>query len=99
MKWLYAVLLFFLLVACRTNVTPEQQVKDAQILTEVKAKLAQDLGVGSITNISVNVTNGVVTLSGQVDSADRKARAAAIAKSVPNVARVNDNLQVSGATG
>jgi osmotically-inducible protein OsmY len=48
-----------------------------------------------VPNISVNSTNGVVTLSGQVDSADVKAKAVAIAKDVPKVVRVVDSLQVT----
>lgn len=84
-----------LLAACKTNVTPEQQVKDAEIVTRVKAKLAQDMGVGTVTNIDVNSTNGVVTLSGQVDTAARKEQAATIARSIPNVTQVNNNLQVT----
>ncbi len=84
-----------LLAACKTNVTPEQQVRDAEIVTRVKAKLAQEMGVGTVTNIDVNATNGVVTLSGQVETAARKEQAAAIARSIPNVTQVNNNLQVS----
>jgi hypothetical protein len=84
-----------LTVACRTNESPERQVDDAQITAEVKSKLASDVGLSTVTNISVNCTNGVVTLSGQVDTADAKAKAEAIAKSVPKVVRVVDNLQVA----
>lgn len=89
------LLALVLLAACRTNVTPEQQVRDAEIVTRVKAKLAQELGVGTVTNISVNSTNGVVTLSGQVDNSARKEKAAGIARTVPNVTQVNNNLQVT----
>ena len=89
------LLALVLLTACRTNVTPEQQVRDAEIVTRVKAKMAQEMGAGTLTNISVNSTNGVVTLSGQVDTAARKERAATIAKSIPNVTSVNNALQVT----
>ncbi|MCL4402350.1 MAG: BON domain-containing protein [Acidobacteria bacterium] len=94
----FCILLVLALVGCRTNVTPEQQAKDAQILTEVKARLAQQMGVSTLTNVSVNVTNGVVTLSGQVGNAERKAQAETVARSVANVVRVNNELQVA-ATG
>jgi osmotically-inducible protein OsmY len=83
-------------VGCRTNETPEHQVADAQILTQVKAKLAEGLGASSVTNISVNSTAGVVTLSGIVHSAAEEAKAVEIAKNVPKVVKVNDSLQVSG---
>jgi hyperosmotically inducible protein len=80
---------------CRTNESPEGQVDDLQITAQVKAKLVSDVGPSSVTNISVNSTNAVVTLSGQVDSADLKAKAVAIAKGVPKVSRVVDSLQVA----
>lgn len=85
----------FFLVGCRTNESPEAQVNDLEITAQLKSKLASDVGVSSVTNISVNSTNGVVTLSGQVDSADNRAKAEAAAKSVPKVVRVVDNLQVA----
>jgi hypothetical protein len=83
------------LFGCRTNESPESQVDDLQITAEVKSKLASDVGLSSISNISVNSTNGVVTLSGQVDSAETKSKAEAIAKSIRKVVRVVDNLQVA----
>ena len=96
MKVIVPVLLALaLLLGCRTNESPEMQVNDMQITAQVKSKLASEVGVSSVTNISVNSTNGVVTLSGQVDSADLKAKAEAAAGAVPKVVRVVDNLQVA----
>jgi len=83
-----------LLVSCRTNESPEAQVDDLQITAQVKSKLASDVGVSSVTNISVNSTNGVVTLSGQVDSAGIRDKAVTVSKNVPKVVRVVDSLQV-----
>ena len=97
MKILLPVLLAAGLFGCRTNESPEQQVRDLKITTAVKSKLASDEGLSTVPNISVNSTNGVVTLSGQVDSGTAKAKAESIAKSVPNVVRVVDNLQVTAA--
>jgi len=94
-----AILLAALLLGCRTNESPEGQVNDLQITAQVKSKLASELSVTSVTNVSVNSTNGIVTLSGQVDSADLKVRAETLAKSVPKVARVVNNLQVAARTG
>ena len=79
---------------CRTNESPEGQVNDLEITTQVKSKLASDVGLSSVTNISVNSTNGVVTLAGQVDSDDAKTKAGALANAVPKVVRVVNNLQV-----
>lgn len=83
------------LAGCRTNESPEGQVNDFDIVTQVKAKLASEVGPSTVLNVSVNSTNGVVTLAGQVDSAEIKSRVEAVAKSVPKVARVINNLQVS----
>ena len=85
--------------ACRTNESPEAQVDDLQITTQIKAKLASDVGASTVTNIGVNSTNGVVTLSGQVDSSEARAKAVAIAKAVPKVVRVVDSLQVTPKRG
>lgn len=98
MRVILSVLLCTLLLGCRTNESPEGQVDDLQITAQVKTKLASDVGVSSVTNISVNSTNGVVTLSGQVDSADVRTKAEAVAKSVPKVVRVVDSLQVTSKT-
>ena len=92
------VLLCILVLGCRTNESPEGQVDDLQITAQVKSKLASDVGISSVTNISVNSTNGVVTLSGQVDSSDVKTKAETVAKNVPKVVRVVDTLQVSPKT-
>jgi len=92
------VIALLLAVGCRTNETPENQVTDAKILGDVKAKLAEGIGASSVTNISVNATNGVVTLSGTVHNTAEQAKAVEIAKSVPTVTRVNDSLQITGGT-
>src|ERR1700683_259121 len=84
-----------LLTGCRTNETPEAQVNDIEITASVKSKLASDIGLSTVPNIAVNSTNGVVTLSGAVDSAGTKAKAETIAQSVPKVVRAVDNLQIA----
>ena len=82
-------------LGCRTNETPRAQVDDLKITTDLKSKLASGVGLSSVTDISVNSTNGVVTLSGSVNSTDVKDKADSIAKSIPNVVRVVDNIQVA----
>ena len=80
--------------ACKTTTSPGTQVDDAAIKAAVKAKLAADVKLSTLTNIEVNSTNGVVTLAGEVrDESDRVA-AVAVARSVDGVVRVNNNLQV-----
>src|SRR5260221_12398071 len=98
MRAILFVLLCTMLLGCRTNESPEGQVDDLQITAQVKTKLASDVGVSSVTNISVNSTNGVVTLSGQGDSDDVRTKAETAAKSVPRAVRVVDSLQVTSKT-
>ena len=83
------------LVGCRTNESPEGQVHDLQIVAEVKSRLASEIGPTTVTNISVDSTNGVVTLAGQVDSGDIKTKVETVTKGVPKVVRVINNLQVT----
>jgi osmotically-inducible protein OsmY len=89
------LLLLLVLSGCRTNESPEQQVNDLEITSSLKAKLASDVGLSTVPNISVNSTNGVVTLSGQVDTAEQKAKAESIARATPHVVRVVDNIQLT----
>jgi hypothetical protein len=80
--------------ACRPSETVEGQTHDVKLKTQVKSKLASDIGATTLTSLSVDVTNGVVTLAGPVHSEDEKSRAEAAAKSVDGVVRVNNALQV-----
>jgi len=90
---------------CRTSGQP---VDDAAITTAVKAKLDAQFGPGearqerqeergaklqTISEISVQSVNGVVTLTGEVRS-DR-AKAGEIARNVKQVVSVNNNLAVA----
>lgn len=84
-----------LLAGCRTNQSPEAQVNDLKIVAQLKTKLASDIGPATVANISVNSTNGIVTLAGQVDTAAAKAQAETDARAVPQVVSVINNLQVA----
>jgi osmotically-inducible protein OsmY len=88
------VAMVLLSAACRPNQTVERQTKDAALKAQVKAKLASDVGVETVTAVEVNVTSGVVTLAGPVRSEEEKQRAEASARSVEGVSGVNNALQV-----
>lgn len=90
------VLVSFVAGCVKSTTSAGRQVDDAAIKTSVKTKLAADVKLSTLTNIEVNSTNGVVTLAGQVDTADQKSMAADVARSVDGVVRVNNNLQVKG---
>ena len=96
MRIFLTLALFAAFVAgCRTNQTPQGQLNDLKIATQLRTKLASDMGPATLANISVNSTNGVVTLAGQVDTATAKAQAETEARGIPNVVRVVNNLQVT----
>ena len=67
---------------------------DAGITTNVKSKMAADDSVKAL-EINVDTRNGVVTLTGDVDSAIAKERAVQIARSTDGVREVVDNITVT----
>ena len=83
---------------CNTTQSPNRQIGDLQITTQVKAKLASDVRPSSLTNVDVNTTNGIVTLAGQVESSEVKRSVEKVTASVAGVIRVNNNLQVNVAS-
>lgn len=90
------VVLAAYVAGCKTSTSPGRQIDDAAIKTSVKAKLAADVKLSTLTNIEVNSTNGVVTLAGQVDNPDQRRLAAEVTRTVDGVVKVNNNLQVKG---
>ena len=89
-----AVLTLVLVVAgCTTTQSPGRQVDDNKIHAAVMAKLT-GAHFSNILNVDVNVTNGVVTLAGEVPNTQVKAEAEQEARSVSGVTRVINNLQV-----
>ena len=66
---------------------------DGAITLAIKTKLAADPDVAAV-NIDVDVTEGVVTLSGTVKSQAARQKAHDIAHSVSGVKRVNNELKV-----
>lgn len=68
----------------------EQPASDTWITTKVKADLAVTDGVKS-TDISVETTNGVVTLIGVLDSETARDKAIATAKAIKGVKSVDSS--------
>lgn len=85
-------------VGCQatTGKTGGETVSDASISTMVQSKLTADR-VSNFTRVDVDTERGVVNLSGVVQSAEQKAKAAEIARQVNGVKRVNNNLQIQSA--
>ena len=91
---LAVLLLAFQLSGC-TSMTGEslgQNVDDTTITTSVKSKLAVDKA-NSLSRIGVETVKGTVYLTGVVENAATKDKAATVAKEVGGVKNVVNNLQ------
>ena len=73
-----------------------QIIDDTALVASIKTKLTAEK-LSNLMKIDVKSENGVVTLSGTVDSLERRARAVQIASGVDGVKQVVDNLQVAEA--
>jgi hyperosmotically inducible periplasmic protein len=67
--------------------------EDTRIEAEVKAQLVAEKSA-NLTRVGVESSNATVYLTGAVASAEQKAQAEALAKSVRGVRRVVDRLDV-----
>ena len=72
-------------------------IDDTAITTAIKARLTADQ-LSNLTRIEVNTDDGIVTLNGIVEEAERRARAAQIAASVAGVRGIVNNIHVAGTT-
>lgn len=77
-------------VAQNVNQSAGPTLNDAAITTRVKAKLLAD----SITGTTVDTTNGVVTLTGSVGTAEQKSKAEKHAQGTEGVKSVKNELVV-----
>jgi len=95
-----ALALLLSLVGAQTATTAdksekvEQVVDDAAITTAVKAKLAADK-IKTLVRVSVDTVEGVVTLTGTVETANEKKHAQDIARGAKGVSKVVNNLQIA----
>jgi len=80
--------------AAAANAPSEQPGTDAWITTKVKTELMTTKGVPS-TDISVTTNNGIVTLTGVVDSKAQVNKAIACAKGIKGVAKVDSSALTS----
>ncbi|HEY1288292.1 MAG TPA: BON domain-containing protein [Burkholderiales bacterium] len=72
----------------------KQDAHDATLTTKVKSALAADVGLKTLTGISVTSDGSVVTLKGAVDTAANKSRAEQVARGVDGVSSVKNELTV-----
>lgn len=88
------VVLFFM-TGCQamTGQTMGETIDDSYITGAVKTQLASDKMV-SLTRVEVETNNGVVYLTGQVQTAEQKSHVGSLASQVGGVKKVVNNLQV-----
>jgi hyperosmotically inducible protein len=76
-----------------TGQTMGETIDDSYITGAVKTQLASDKLV-SLTRVEVETNNGVVYLTGQVETAEQRSRIGSLASQVKGVKKVVNNLQV-----
>lgn len=69
-----------------------QAVDDTVIAAKVKGEIAGKAGLGTASDVNVEVNSGVVELSGFVATADEKAKAAEVARNINGVKSVKNNI-------
>lgn len=74
--------------------TAGQAIDDTVIAAKLKSELASSAGLGTATDVVVEVNSGVVELSGFVPTYDQKSRAAEIARRISGVIDVKNNITV-----
>ncbi|MDZ4347783.1 MAG: BON domain-containing protein [Candidatus Binatia bacterium] len=87
--------LLFFMTSCQamTGETMGENIDDSYITGAVKTQLASDKLV-SLTRVEVETTNGIVYLTGQVQTAEQRSHIGSLASQVKGVKRVVNNLQV-----
>lgn len=89
----FAVLFFMTGCQALTGRTMGENIDDSYITSAVKTKLASDKMV-TLTRVSVETNNGIVYLTGQVETPEQRSRIGSLASEVNGVKRVVNNLQV-----
>ena len=77
----------------RTQRAPGEQVDDAALLTSVKSALAAE-SAETAADVNVDVNRGEVKLSGFVDNANDRSRAAEVARGVDGVKSVQNDIAI-----
>src|SRR3972149_5465338 len=87
--------LLFFMSGCQalTGQTMGENIDDSYITGAVKTQLASDKLV-SLTRVEVETNNGIVYLTGQVQTAAQRSHIGSLASQVKGVKRVVNNLQV-----
>lgn len=71
-----------------------RQLSHAALIGRIKSKLANDVGLSTITSVEVNEKSGTVTLQGRVSSAEQKREAQRVVMQIDGVKSVENLLEV-----
>ncbi len=88
-----AVLFFLNGCQAMTGATMGENLDDGALTSSVKTSLASDKLV-TLTRVGVETNNGIVYLTGEVQTAEQKSRVGSVASQVKGVKKVVNNLQV-----
>ncbi len=88
-----AVLFFMTGCQALTGATMGENIDDGTLTSYVKTKLASDRLI-TLTRVGVETNNGVVYLTGEVETAEQRSHIGSLASQVKGVKRVVNNLQV-----
>jgi osmotically-inducible protein OsmY len=88
-----AILFFMTGCQAMTGETAGQNIDDGTLTTSVKTSLAGER-LNTLTRVGVETNNGIVVLTGEVETAAEKSRAGTVASQVKGVKQVVNNLQV-----
>jgi hyperosmotically inducible protein len=92
-----SVILAMGLTACAPTKTSRgtgEVIDDASLTTRVKTEIAKTEGLGEAAAINVDTYRGEVSLAGFVDNQEQATKAAEVARKVPGVTSVKNNLQI-----
>jgi len=94
-KFTAAVAFLLLIAGCQamTGETAGQNIDDGALTTSVKTSLAGER-INTLSRVGVETNNGIVVLTGEVETANEKSRAGTVASQVKGVRGVTNNLQV-----
>lgn len=90
-----ALAVMFLMNGCQamTGETMGQNLDDGTLTTSVKTSLAGER-LNTLSRVGVETNNGIVVLTGEVETASEKSRAGTVTSQVKGVRQVVNNLQV-----
>jgi virulence-associated protein VapD len=89
------LVVFFFMTGCQamTGETMGQNIDDGVLTSSVKTQLASDR-LNTLSRVGVETNNGVVYLTGEVETGEQKSRVGSVTSQVKGVRQVVNNLQV-----